>query len=76
MRQPAFRDGQWQLLECTRGWDGNWKHDCFVVFGWHGADDGRFVVALNFAPIQRPMPRPPSLREFVGEAMKAPLTYT
>jgi hypothetical protein len=51
MRQPAFRDGQWQLLECTRGWDGNWKHDCFIVFGWQG-DDDRFVVALNFAPIQ------------------------
>ena len=24
LRQPAVRDGQWQLLECAPAWDGNW----------------------------------------------------
>jgi Alpha amylase, catalytic domain len=52
LRQPAFRDGRWQLLECTPAWDGNWTHDCFIVSTWQGADDGRFVVAVNFAPNQ------------------------
>ena len=52
LRQPAFRDGQWQLLGCTPAWDGNWTHDCFIVSAWQGAGDGRFVVAVNFAPNQ------------------------
>jgi glycosidase len=52
LRQPAFRDGQWQLLDCTPAWDGNWTDDCFLVSAWQGADDGRFVVAVNFAPNQ------------------------
>jgi hypothetical protein len=47
LRQPAFRDGQWQLLECTPGWDGNRTHDCFLVFAWQDSND-RFVVAVNF----------------------------
>jgi glycosidase len=52
LRQPAFRDGQWQLLECSPGWDGNWTHDCFVVFAWQGAKGERLVVAVNYAPNQ------------------------
>jgi hypothetical protein len=66
LRQPAFRDGQWQLLECTPGWDGNWTHDCFLVFAWQGpalsplstpgerggGEGARFVVAVNYAPNQ------------------------
>jgi glycosidase len=52
LRQPAFRDGQWQLLDCRPAWDGNWTHDCFLAFAWQGAGDGRFVVAVNFAPSQ------------------------
>ena len=52
LREPAFRDGQWQLLECTPAWDGNGTHDCFLVYAWQGAGGGRFVVAVNFAPNQ------------------------
>ncbi len=52
LRQPAFRDGQWQLLQCNPGWDGNWTHDCFVVFAWQGAMDERFIVAVNYAANQ------------------------
>ncbi len=50
LRQPAFRDGQWQLLECTPGWEGNWTHDCFVAFAWQGSGGERHVVAVNYAP--------------------------
>ena len=52
LRQPAFRDGQWQLLECSPGWDGNWTHGCFIVFAWQGAKEERFVVAVNYAANQ------------------------
>jgi hypothetical protein len=52
LRNPAFRDGQWRLLECSPGWDGNWTHDCFVVFSWQGANEDGFVIAVNYAPNQ------------------------
>jgi hypothetical protein len=50
LRQPTFRDGQWQLLDCTAGWDGNWTHDGVVVYSWQGSDEDRFVIAVNYAP--------------------------
>ena len=52
LRQPAVRDGQWQLLECTPGWDGNWTVDCFVVFAWRNPQGECLVVAVNYAPHQ------------------------
>src|SRR5262249_45502280 len=60
LRRPALRDGQWQLLECAPGWDGNWTHDCFVVFAWQspltplpqGERGENLVVAVNYAPNQ------------------------
>jgi hypothetical protein len=52
LRQPAVRDGQWQLLECTSAWEGNWTSDCFLAFAWQGADGERLLVAVNYAPNQ------------------------
>ena len=52
LRQPAVRDGQWQLLECTPAWDGNWTCDCFLAFAWQGPDGERLLVAVNYAPNQ------------------------
>jgi glycosidase len=52
LRHPAVRDGRWQLLECTPGWDGNWTNDCFVVFAWEGPNAEKMVVAVNYAPNQ------------------------
>lgn len=49
VHQPAFRDGSWQLLECAPAWDGNWTHDCFLVFLWQGAENERRIVAVNYA---------------------------
>jgi hypothetical protein len=46
---PVVRDGQWQLLECTPGWDGNWTHDCFLAFSWRASDQEALVVAVNYA---------------------------
>lgn len=52
LRLPAVRDGEWRLLECTPGWDGNWTNDCFVVFGWQSPTGENLVVAVNYAPNQ------------------------
>lgn len=52
LRMPVVRDGQWQLLECSPGWDGNWTNDSFIVSAWQSpSGDGR-VTAVNYAPHQ------------------------
>jgi hypothetical protein len=50
LRTPVLRDGQWQLLQCTPAWEGNWTCDCFVCFLWEGPDQERLLVAVNYAP--------------------------
>jgi hypothetical protein len=52
LRQPALRDGRWQLLECVPAWEGNWTSDCFVAFAWQGDGGERLLVAVNYAPNQ------------------------
>jgi hypothetical protein len=52
LRQPTVRDGTWQLLECVPAWDGNWTHDCFLVFAWEGPGTERLIAAVNYAPNQ------------------------
>ncbi len=52
LREPIVRDGQWQLLECAPGWDGNWTHDCVLAFAWQGAGDQRLIAVVNYAPNQ------------------------
>jgi hypothetical protein len=52
LRRPIVRDGQWQLLECTPAWDGNWTADCFFTFAWQGSNGARLVVAVNYASNQ------------------------
>jgi hypothetical protein len=52
LRQPAVRNGEWQLIDCTPAWDGNWTHDSFVAFAWRGAGGERLLVTVNYAPNQ------------------------
>ncbi|MGB4782275.1 alpha-amylase family glycosyl hydrolase, partial [Candidatus Methylomirabilis sp.] len=52
LRQPVVRDGQWQLLDCTAAWDGNWTSDCFVAYSWIGQDGERRLVAVNYSDHQ------------------------
>ena len=52
LRQPAVRDGRWQLLECSPAWEGNWTSDCFLAFAWQRAGDERLLVTVNYAPNQ------------------------
>jgi hypothetical protein len=52
LRQCALRNGEWQLIECTPAWDGNWTGDCFIAFAWQCPDDERLVMTTNYAPHQ------------------------
>ncbi len=52
LRLPVVRDGQWQLLECTPGWEGNGTNDCLLVFAWQGPQRETLVVAVNYAANQ------------------------
>ncbi len=52
LREPAVRDGRWQLLECVPAWEGNWTADCFVAFAWQGPGGERLLVVVNYAPNQ------------------------
>ncbi len=49
LKDPAFRDGRWQLLECRPAWDGNGTWDSFAAFSWSGPYDERRLVAVNYA---------------------------
>ena len=31
---PVVHGGEWQLLDCTPAWDGNWTWDSFIAFAW------------------------------------------
>ena len=49
LKDPAFRDGDWQLLECRPAWEGNGTSDDFVAFSWTGPGDRRRLVAVNYS---------------------------
>ncbi len=56
LQLPVLRDGDWRLLEPLSAWQGNWTHDCFVVFGWHSpssdAAKQKLIVAVNYSDHQ------------------------
>ncbi|HZN33677.1 MAG TPA: alpha-amylase, partial [Pirellulaceae bacterium] len=52
LKQPVLRDGAWQLLECTPGWDGNWTQDNLIAFAWQRDTGERLIVAVNYSPNQ------------------------
>jgi len=49
LKDPAFRDGEWQHLDCRSAWDGNETSDDFVGFSWTGPGERRRLVAVNYA---------------------------
>ena len=79
LRDPAFRDGQWQLLDAHPAWRENGTHDAFIAFAWTGPGDQRRLVFVNYAGHQSqcyvPLPwrdlegRTWRLRDRLGEAV-------
>jgi glycosidase len=49
LRDPAFRDGQWQALDARRTWHDNGSNEAFVIFAWTGPGEARRLVAVNYA---------------------------
>ncbi len=49
LNDPAFRYGQWQLLDARPAWEGNGTNDHFVAFAWSGPGSLRRLVAVNYA---------------------------
>jgi glycosidase len=50
LQMPLFRNGKWQLLECTPAWEGNSSWESFVAFAWEGEDRTLALVVINYAP--------------------------
>src|SRR5262249_29546955 len=49
LRLPVASDGQWQLLECTEAWNGNWTWDGFICSAWRQSTGSSLIVAVNYA---------------------------
>ena len=49
LKNPAFRDGHWQLAEVRPAWDGNGSWDAFVACTWTGPGEERRLVAVNYS---------------------------
>jgi Alpha amylase, catalytic domain len=49
LEHPAFRDGEWRLLDARPAWDGNGSNDDFICYAWTGPADERRLVVVNYA---------------------------
>jgi hypothetical protein len=52
LRSASLRKGDWQMLECSAAWDGNWTCDCMMAFAWNGPGADRWLVVVNYADHQ------------------------
>jgi hypothetical protein len=52
LKDPAFRDGHWQLLDTRPAWEWNESNQAFVAFAWNGPGELRHLVAVNYASHQ------------------------
>jgi hypothetical protein len=52
LKDAAFREGDWQLLDARPAWEGNGSHEAFVAFAWSGAGGARRLVVVNYAAHQ------------------------
>jgi len=48
LRDPAFRDGHWQLLDARSAWEGNGSNDAIICFCWTGPGDSLRLVVVNY----------------------------
>jgi hypothetical protein len=49
LHKPAFRNGNWQLLDCLPAWDGNFTNDGFISFTWTDDDNHQYLVSVNYS---------------------------
>jgi glycosidase len=70
LRRPAFREGDWRLLECMPAWDGNWTQDSFIAFSWQGTSGERLLVVANYADHQSQCYVRPPLASVEGRTVR------
>lgn len=70
LRNPVVREGEWQLLECSPAWDGNWSNDSYICFAWRGRARCPLLVAVNFAPHQSQCYVRAPFEEFRGQPLR------
>jgi hypothetical protein len=69
LRIPAFRDGEWRLLDCTPAWEGNPSHDGYIAFVREGGEE-RYIVAVNYAPDRGQCYVPLPWADLAGKAVR------
>jgi len=52
LKEAAFRDGQWQLLDAQPAWEGNGSNEGFIAFSWTAPGDHYRLVVVNYASHQ------------------------
>ena len=50
LREPAARNGWWQLLRSTPAWNGNGTAGNVLAWAWRDPDGRHLLAAVNFAP--------------------------
>ena len=69
LRLPAFRDGEWLLLDCIPAWEGNPSHDGYIAFAWERERE-RYLVAVNYAPDRGQCYVPLPWADLMGKAVR------
>ena len=49
LKDPAFCEGDWQLLDALSAWKGNDTYESFIAFAWSGPEERRRLVVVNYA---------------------------
>ncbi len=49
LRRPVVRRGQWQLLDCSRAWEGNSSCEAVIAYLWQDSGGDRLIAAVNYA---------------------------
>jgi hypothetical protein len=52
IKDPVFREGDWQLLECRPAWEDNPTYDFFVAYAWTLKDGQKHLIAVNYSDTQ------------------------
>jgi len=52
LKDPVFREGDWNLLMCSPAWQGNRTSDSFVVYSWTAKSGEKRLVAVNYSDNQ------------------------
>ena len=70
IHRPVAQDGDWQLLNCTPAWEGNWTSDCFICFASQKSGHAPLLVVVNYAGNQSQCYMQVPFEEIRGHAVR------